>query len=145
MLKISRFMTLSPAPQRWLHMSSDLKDRYLLDKAFQYKTLRIVMYGNRTDYVVSQCLCYCQSFPLVWTNALGLLHGACIIKLITAVIYGFRNKLKCLSLNTKLGWKAFPGTNTLAYYRNHTVLISFMIQALIYKLRICNVLQCMPQ
>jgi hypothetical protein len=24
--------------------------------------------------------------------------GACIIKLITAVIYGFRNKLECLSL-----------------------------------------------
>jgi hypothetical protein len=44
--------------------------------------------------------------------------GACIIKLITAVIYGFRNKLECLSLNTKLGWKALPGTNTLAYYGN---------------------------
>jgi len=42
----------------------------------------------------------------------------CIIKLITAVIYGFRNKLKCLSQNTRLGWKGLPGTNTLAYYRN---------------------------
>ena len=29
--------------------------------------------------------------------------GACIIKFITAVIYGFRNKLECLSLNTRLG------------------------------------------
>ncbi len=34
--------------------------------------------------------------------------GACIIKLITAVIYGFRNKLECLSLNTRLGWKGLP-------------------------------------
>jgi hypothetical protein len=42
-----------------------------------------------------------------------------IIKLITAVIYGFRNKLECLSLNTRLGWRGLPGTNTLAYYRNH--------------------------
>jgi hypothetical protein len=44
--------------------------------------------------------------------------GACIIKLITAVIYGFRNKLQFLSLNTRLSWKGFPGTNTLAYNRN---------------------------
>jgi hypothetical protein len=35
--------------------------------------------------------------------------GACIIKLITAVIYGARNKLECLSLN-KLDWKRSPGT-----------------------------------
>jgi hypothetical protein len=27
------------------------------------------------------------------------------LKLITAVINGFRNKLECLSLNTRLGWK----------------------------------------
>ncbi len=32
------------------------------------------------------------------------------IILITAVIYGFRNKLECLSLNTRLGWKGLPGT-----------------------------------
>ncbi len=44
---------------------------------------------------------------------------ACIIKLITAVIYGFRNKLKCFSLNTRLGWKGLPGANTLAHYGNH--------------------------
>jgi hypothetical protein len=48
-------------------------------------------------------------------------QGACIIKLITAVIYGFRNKLECLSLNTRLGWKGLPGTNTLAYYRNRKI------------------------
>jgi hypothetical protein len=42
-----------------------------------------------------------------------------MIKLITAVIYDFRNKLECLPLNTRLGWKGFPGTNTLAYYGNH--------------------------
>ncbi len=29
--------------------------------------------------------------------------GSCIIKLIKAVIYGFRNKQECLSLNTRLG------------------------------------------
>jgi hypothetical protein len=44
--------------------------------------------------------------------------GACIIKLTTAVIYGFRNKLECLSMNTRLGWKELPGTKTLAYYGN---------------------------
>ncbi len=52
-----------------------------------------------------------------------VIPGACIMKLITAIIYGFRNKLECLSLNTRLGWKGLPGTNTLAYYG------SFMIQA----------------
>ncbi len=45
--------------------------------------------------------------------------GACIIKLITAVIYGFRNKLECLSLNTRLVWKGLPGAKNLAYYGNH--------------------------
>ena len=41
---------------------------------------------------------------------------ACIIKLISVVIYGFRTKLECLSLNTRQGWKGLPGTNTLTYY-----------------------------
>ncbi len=41
--------------------------------------------------------------------------GAYVIKLITAVIYGFRFKLECLSLNTRLG---LPATSTLAYNRN---------------------------
>ncbi len=36
----------------------------------------------------------------------------CIIKLITAVIYGFHNMLVCLSLNTRLNWKGLTGTNT---------------------------------
>jgi hypothetical protein len=44
--------------------------------------------------------------------------GACIIKHIAAIIYGLRNKLESLSLNTRLGWKGLPGTNTLAYYGN---------------------------
>ncbi len=26
------------------------------------------------------------------------------------IIYGFRNKLECLSLNTRLGWKGSLGT-----------------------------------
>ena len=38
---------------------------------------------------------------------------ACIIKLNTAVIYSFHNKLECLSLNTRLGWKNLAGTNTI--------------------------------
>jgi hypothetical protein len=44
--------------------------------------------------------------------------GAFIIKLITAVNYGFRNKLEHLSIKTRLGWKGLPGTSTLAYYVN---------------------------
>jgi len=44
--------------------------------------------------------------------------GGSIIKLITAVIYGFCNKIECLSINTKLCWKGLPGSNTLAYYGN---------------------------
>ncbi len=49
---------------------------------------------------------------LVWR------HFNFIIKLITAIIYGFRNKLECFSLNTRLGWKGLQGINTLAYYGN---------------------------
>jgi hypothetical protein len=42
-------------------------------------------------------------------------------KLNTGVIYSFRNKLECLSLNTRLGWKGLPGTNTLASYGNRNL------------------------
>jgi hypothetical protein len=45
---------------------------------------------------------------------IGLSPGVCIIKIITAVIHAFRNKLKCLSLNFRLSWKGLPGTNTLS-------------------------------
>jgi hypothetical protein len=36
-----------------------------------------------------------------------------------------------LNLNTRLGWKGLPGTNTIPYYRNRklTAVISLMIQA----------------
>jgi hypothetical protein len=69
-----------------------------------YKTL----YGcNYCHIIISWSVCHCQSRV---ANA----PGACIIKLITAVIYGFRNKLECLSLNPRLGWKGLPGTNILA-------------------------------
>jgi hypothetical protein len=44
--------------------------------------------------------------------------GPSLIKPITAVIYSFRNKLECFSLNTKLGWKGLQGANTLAYNGN---------------------------
>ncbi len=47
--------------------------------------------------------------------------GACIVKPITAEIYGFHNKLEHLSLNTRQGWKALPGTNTLAYLSGELV------------------------
>ncbi len=47
-----------------------------------------------------------------------LTPGASIIKLIKAVIYGFRNKLECLTLNTRLGWKGLLGTTTLPFYGN---------------------------
>ncbi len=57
--------------------------------------------------------------------------GACTIKLTTAVIYGFRNKLvfaafRCYTLgrplalptSIRLGWRGLPATNTLDYYEN---------------------------
>ncbi len=45
-----------------------------------------------------------------------------------APLYG---RLLALPTNTRLGWKGLPGTDTLAYYRNLSILavISFMIQA----------------
>jgi hypothetical protein len=47
---------------------------------------------------------------------------ACIIRLITAVIYGFRNKLECLPLASISSPVLCLGTNTMA-------VINFMIQA----------------
>jgi hypothetical protein len=58
-------------------------------------------------------------FEVIKNESLRKKHpGAIVIKLITAVIYGFRNKLNCLSLNTKLGRKRLPGTSALAHHRN---------------------------
>jgi len=48
--------------------------------------------------------------------------GACIIKLITTVIYGFHNKLECLSLASVSSLVLCLGTNSM-------VVINFMIQA----------------
>ncbi len=54
----------------------------------------------------------------------NLKPGACIIKLITAVIYGFNNMLECLSVNTNKAEKACQGqtlkliTETVNYGRN---------------------------
>jgi hypothetical protein len=42
--------------------------------------------------------------------------GDCIIKLITAVIYGFCNKLECSSLASLSSLVQCLGTNSLAYY-----------------------------
>jgi len=52
-----------------------------------------------------RCLYY-QTFKAIINStvlklgclSLSVTSGACIIKLITAVIYGFRNKLECLPL-----------------------------------------------
>ncbi len=44
--------------------------------------------------------------------------GACILKLISTVIYGFHNKLECLSLESLSSLVWCLVTNTLAYYRN---------------------------
>ncbi len=85
----------------------------------------------------------CVKAVLLWSKNVLMkwTPGACIIKLLTAVIYGFRHKLECLSLNTRLNWKGLPGTNTLAYNRNHkiTPVICFMIQAPGWQNGICAV------
>ncbi len=100
---------------------------------------------NLRIFVISQSVCPCKlfhpslmfvgkarslpqtgaterCFPQTLDQAEKAFQGqglqACIIKLLTAVIYGFRHKLECFSLNNRPGWKCFPGTNTLAYYRN---------------------------
>ncbi len=52
---------------------------------------------------------------------LTLSPGACIIKLIMAIIYGFRNKLECLSLESLSSQVYCLVTNTLAYYGNCTL------------------------
>jgi hypothetical protein len=44
--------------------------------------------------------------------------GACIIKLITAVLYDFCNKLECLSLASLSSLGQSLGTNILAHYGN---------------------------
>ncbi len=60
--------------------------------------------------------CEVELKELGWvTPDLDVRLWACIIKLITAVIFGFHNKLECLSINARLGWKGLPGTNTLTY------------------------------
>jgi hypothetical protein len=64
-------------------------------------------------------LAYCDTATIMSVKSFIVdAPGTCIIKLIKAVIYSFRNKLEGLSLNTKLGWRVLPGTNTLAYYGN---------------------------
>ncbi len=68
-----------------------------------------------------------RCYKLCFLSLRDSLQWPNVIKLFTAVIYGFRNKLGCLSLNTRLGWEGLPRTNTVAYYGNRK-LISFMIQ-----------------
>ncbi len=74
---------------------------------------------KRYVFIFNLYLNICDFFSQEEIGSTTLTPGACIIKLITAVIYSLRNKLDCLSLNTRLGWKVLPGTNTLSYYGNH--------------------------
>jgi hypothetical protein len=74
---------------------------------------------SHTKVLCTAFKCLHFGFVIFWLKEFGakaahkmlvkLTPGACIIKLITAVIYGFRNKLECLSLNTRLCWKGLPG------------------------------------
>ncbi len=68
--------------------------------------------------VANTLACYDMTTNTPVKGSIVQAPGACTIKLITAVIYGFRNKLECLSITTRLGWKGLPGTNALAYYGN---------------------------
>jgi hypothetical protein len=65
------------------------------------------------QFIKTFCVVSWSVFDVLLALTRGLYH-----KLITSIIYGFRNKLECLSLNTRQGWKGLPGTSTLAYYRN---------------------------
>jgi len=58
-------------------------------------------------FFVLQCQCIVVPMYGLAVRVLGTYPGACIIKLITAIIYGFRNKLECSTQNknTTLGWK----------------------------------------
>jgi hypothetical protein len=70
---------------------------------------------NRSKSSSEGSLARCCSFlSLLGSNTPGIY----IIKLASAVIYAFCNKLEYLSINPRLGWKGLPGTNTLAYYGN---------------------------
>jgi hypothetical protein len=51
-------------------------------------------------------------------SLIAIAPGACIIKIITTVIYGLRNELECLSLASLSSLVYCLGTNTLAYYGN---------------------------
>ncbi len=66
--------------------------------------------------LVQLLLIFCKGPSSV--NAQNVPPGACNIKLIMVVIYGFCNKLECFSLNARLSWKGLPGINTLAHYGN---------------------------
>jgi hypothetical protein len=79
-----------PQPYKYIKASIKLNLYYWLKKAFNV-------------------LCYTRFGIFKILKA----PGACIIKLITVVIYGFRYKLDFLSRNTRLGCKGLPVTNTL--------------------------------
>ncbi len=53
--------------------------------------------------------------------------GACIIKLITLVIYNFRNELECMSLASLSSLVKCLGKNTQAYYRNRKLRLLYIL------------------
>ncbi len=82
-----------------------------MDRADSDEHVRLLLLYNRNYYVkiIAQAPADVKSYIIVQKNLFfesGIPYwvplkyppGACIIKLITAVIYGFRNKLECLSL-----------------------------------------------
>jgi hypothetical protein len=83
-----------------------------------------------------------------WIHSIKLRFRSSItllLKLITAVINGFRNKLECLSLNTRLAGKACQGqtllliTETVKYGRNKFYEFREPYLQLLFS---CNIARC---
>ena len=70
--------------------------------------------------------------------------GARIIKIITAVIYGFRNTLERLSLVSISSLVQCLGTNTLAYYGNFKLQTLKVLKTLGPGLMLAKVEYCLP-
>ena len=93
-----------------------------LQKKRKESEIHFSIFSLIISYSNAPSTCYLMDVPCPWLTILILQvwipPGTCIIKLITAIIYGFRDMLEFLSTNTRLGWKGLPGTNTLSYYGN---------------------------
>jgi len=111
-----RQIEASVAERRRLGEEVEQKRAALLAELDRFHSARQALSETTTSI---KCRCY-KTFVFVIVRLAKLktacfrkaFPGACIIKLIMAVIYGFRKKLERLSLNTRQGWKGLPGTNT---------------------------------